>query len=173
MIHFVWLHDQASSQNMPNHRLRNPQFSTGMVGWLPWAVLETLSDSLHIILRHVWSSCALACTWTTCFLELPIPLMDALSTWWINSVMSRKLALCCDYQFTPWKLQHTKWLLLYGRHFLTDCVLTEPQWPTKTRRFPLSFGGCHVNTWLMGTQGYAYLKSDESFWIALYFMIKY
>ena len=122
MIHPVWPLMQASSQNTPNCRLRNSQFSTGAVGWLPRAMLETLSDSLHIILKHVRSSCALACTQTSCFLELPISPTDALSTRWFNSVTSTKLMLHCDYRFTPRQLQHTKSLLLYSRHFLTDCL---------------------------------------------------
>jgi hypothetical protein len=120
MIHSVWLHNEASSLNTPNSRLRNSQFSTGAVGWLPRATLETLSDSLHIILRHLRSSCAFAFTQTSCFLELPIPPTDALSTRWINCVTSTKLTLHCDYRFTLPKLQHTKRLLLYGRHFLKD-----------------------------------------------------
>jgi hypothetical protein len=42
----------------------NSQFSIGAVGSLPLAALETLSDSLHIILRHARSSCAFAFTQT-------------------------------------------------------------------------------------------------------------
>ena len=37
------------------------------------------------------------------------------------SATSTTLTLYCDYRFTPQKLQHTKNLLVYGRHFLTDC----------------------------------------------------
>jgi hypothetical protein len=170
MIHSVWLHNEASSQNTPNSRLRNSRFSTGAVGWLLRATLETLSDSLHIILRHVRSSCAFAFTQTSCFLELPIPPTDALSTRWFNSVTSTELTLHCDYRYTLPKLQHTKRLLLYGRHFLTDYLSRShsdsgviSRWPSKTRWFPLSFGGCQVNTRLMGTG----LCSFEIGWIIL------
>jgi hypothetical protein len=116
MIHPVWLHNQASSQNTPNSRMRNSQFSTGAVVWLPGATLATLSDSLHTVFSHVRSSCALAFAQTSCFLELPY--QRRMSPRWINSVTSTKLTLHSDYRITPRNGQHTKILLLYCRHFL-------------------------------------------------------
>jgi hypothetical protein len=173
MIHPVGLHNQASLQNMPNSRLGNSQFSTGAVGWLPWATLDTLCDSLHIILWHMWSSCALAFTQTSSFCKLPVYVMDALSTQWNNSVMSTKLMLQCDYRFTPQKLQHTKHLLLRGCHFLTDCHrATATVEPSHFDLLQLGDFLLHlVNAKLIRgwwVQNYVRLNSDELFWITLY-----
>jgi hypothetical protein len=178
IIHTVWLQNQASSENTPNCPLRNSQFSSGAVGWLPRATLAALADYLHIILRHVPSSYVLACTQTSCFLELPIPPTDALSTRWINSVASAKLTLHCDYRFTHRTLQHTKRLLLYGRHFLTDCRgTTATVEPSRGDFLRLGAFLFHLEDakWIHGwwLRNYACLKWDESFWITLnhaYFM---
>ena len=140
--------------------------------------LETLSDYLHIILRHVQSSCALAFTQTFCFLELPIPPTDALSTRGINSVTSTKLTLQCDYLFTPRKLQHTKRLLLYGRHFLTDCRgATATVEPSCGNVLKLGVSLFHlvddklIHGWLV--RNYAYLNWDLPFWITLYINLRF
>ena len=170
MIHPVWLHNQASSQNTPNSRLRNSWFSTGAVGWLPRATLENslilctlFSDAcgrpvLLPVHRHPVSS---NCRFHRRML---------LGTRWINSITSTKLTLHGDYRVTPRTLQHTKRLVLYGRHFLTVCLSRShsdsgviSRWPSRTRRFPLSFGGCQVNTRLMGTE----LCLFEMGWIIL------
>jgi hypothetical protein len=84
-------------------------------------IFEFLPYSLQHVVCHARSSCALAFTQTSCFLELSITPTDALSTWWFSTVTSTKLTLHGNNRFTRRKLQYTKCLLLCGRHFLTDC----------------------------------------------------
>ena len=110
------------------------------------------TDSLCIILRHVRSSYALACTQTRCFLELPISQTDVLSTRWINSLTSTKLALHCNYRFNleNCSIQNT-FCCTVAIFSQIVCRGAISRWP-KTQRFPLSFCGCHVHTRLMGTE---------------------
>jgi hypothetical protein len=73
-----------------------------------------------------------------------------------------------------WKTAAQKSLLLYGRHFLTDCLSQShsasgaiSRRHSKPLRFRLSFGGCEVHRRLL-LREYAHLKSEESFWITQY-----
>jgi hypothetical protein len=63
--------------------------------------VETIFEFLPYSLQHVaLSSCALAFTQTSCFLELPTPPTDALSTWWFSTETSTKLTLHGNNRFT-------------------------------------------------------------------------
>jgi hypothetical protein len=137
-------------------------------------IFEFLPYSLQHVVCHARSSCALAFTQTSCFLELLIPPTDALSTWWFSTVTSTKLTLHGYIRFTRRKLQYTKSLLLCGRHFLTDC-LSRRYSDSRPSRGDLKLGeflfhlvyAKSIHGW--SVRNYAHFKSDESFWITLYF----
>jgi hypothetical protein len=152
--HFSKSKGVREQKSLGNIGLRNSQFSTGAVGWLPRATLETPSDSLHSILSHVRSFSALACTQISCFLELPIPPTDALSTRWINSVTSAKLTLhwSTDSHFENCSTQNAFYstVAIFSQ---ADCRgATISRRPSKTASFRLSFGRCLGNTRLMDAE---------------------
>jgi hypothetical protein len=100
---------------------------------------------------------------------MPISPTDVLSTRWINSLTSTKLALHCNYRFN---LEHCStqntfcWTVaIFSQIVCRGATVTaEPfRGDLKLKRFPLSFGGCEVHTLLMGTEFCLF----EIWWIIL------
>ena len=174
IIQPVWLHNQASSQNMQNCRLRRSS-----------SRLARLAD----FLGPRWQNPLIRCTLSsdTCGRAVLLPVLEQPVS--SNCRYHRRMPWAPDGSIPyrrqtqaalwlliqPQKLQHTKCLLLYGRHFLTDCLSRSHSYVRPSRGDFLKPGDFlfHlvdaklIHGWWV--RNYAYLKSDKTFWIILYY----